>query len=557
MRRFLPTVLILPLVCHAAQQTPTLPAPKGSIEGVILRADTGEPLRKAWVTLHGARERGGSEGALSDTSGRFSLKDIEPGQYTLTVERNGFVRQSYGQRGPETPGTTLSISPGQTLRDIEIRLTPAAAISGHVYDEDGEPVEAARVSALRYSYHEGQRKLQPWGVAATNDLGEYRLFGLAPGRYFLSAVLERWGRPPVAGGPVAMVEADAASGEMAYAPTYFPGVNDVARAAALEVRSGDDMPGYDISLLPTRSVRVRGRILNLGTGKAVRRAMVAMIPREGAVRFHMPSAQSYVDDAEGNFELRGVVPGAYSLMAHVWDADQMLHGRVPLDVGAADIDGLVVPVGPGIEIHGRLQWEGPSPGKEVTPRVHLQPKEEDLYFGGGTGDVKADGRFTLKNVTDGEYRLHIFDGSEDCYIKSARLGGEDVLQGGLTVTGSKVAGALEIVLNCASGTLEGVVLNDEQQPVTEARIVLIPEGERRNQDHLFEITTPDQYGHFIMKGIAPGDYKVFAWENVEYDAYKDPDFLRRYEDAGKPVTVAEGGKLAVQLQLIPADKTQP
>ena len=73
----------------------------------------------------------------------------------------------------------------------------------------------------------------------------------------------------------------------------------------------------------------------------------------------------------------------------------------------------------------------------------------------------------------------------------------------------------------------------------------------------FESTSPDQYGHFIMKGIAPWDYKMFAWENVEHDAYKDPEFLRRYEDAGKPVTVGEGSKLNVQLQLIPADKTQP
>ena len=550
-------VLIPPLVGFAGQKTQTPPAPKGTIEGVVLKAGTGEPLKKAWITLRGTQGQGSSESAMSEANGRFTLQNIEPGQYTLWVERNGFVSQGYGQRGPESPGTILTIHPGQTIRDIEVRMTPAAAISGHVYDEEGEPVAWARVSALRYTYYEGQRKLQPAGESSTNDLGEYRIFGLAPGRYFLSAIFERWDWPPVAGAATAVAEADTARAEMAYAPTYFPGVSDVARAAPLDVRAGDDMPGFDITLMATRAVHVRGRILDATTGKPTPRAMVALMPREAAVRSFFSSADTYLEDPEGKFDLRGVVPGAYTLIAHSWDGENRMQAHVPLDVGAAGIDGLVVALGPGIDVAGRLQWEGPAPGKGAAPQIHLRSNEEAIFFRGAMGEVKADGRFTLKNVPDGDYRIHVFEAPEGCYVKSARLGGDDVLREGLTVAGGKVAGALEIVMSCAGGTLEGVVLNDQQQPVTEARIVLIPEGERRSQEHLFAITRPDQYGHFIMKGIAPGDYKVFAWANVEYDAYRDPEFLRIYEDAGKPLTVGEGSRLSVQLQLIPADKTQP
>jgi hypothetical protein len=226
-----------------------------------------------------------------------------------------------------------------------------------------------------------------------------------------------------------------------------------------------------------------------------------------------------------------------------------------VDVGAADVENLTVIVGPGVDIPGRLVWEDPTGGKGTTPRVYLQPKEEGIFYGGGMGEVKAEGGFTLKNVSDGDYRVNLADAPETCYLKSARLGGDDVLQDGLSISGGKIPGVLEIVLNCNGGTIEGVVLNDQQQPVTSARVVLVPDVERRSQTQLFKTTSPDQYGRFTLKGIAPGDYKLFAWEEVEYGAYEDPDFLKRYEDRGKAVSVAEGSRETVSLSLIPADKT--
>ena len=129
MRHFLLVSLILPLLCYADKRTQAPPTPKGTIEGVVLKAGTGEPLKKAWVTLRRTQGQGGSESAMSEATGRFSIKGIEPGQYTLWIERNGFVSQSYGQRAPESPGTILTIGPGQMIKDIEIRMTPAVALA--------------------------------------------------------------------------------------------------------------------------------------------------------------------------------------------------------------------------------------------------------------------------------------------------------------------------------------------------------------------------------------------------------------------------------------------
>jgi len=246
------------------------------------------------------------------------------------------------------------------------------------------------------------------------------------------------------------------------------------------------------------------------------------------------------------------------LVTSVWeDGQTSYHARVPLDVGATDIEGLAITVGPGIEIPGRVQWEGSAPGKDADLRVALRPSEEDnyMFMRGGMAEVKADGKFTLKNVPDGEYRIRVFQSAEDCYLKSARSGGYEVLQDGITISEGKIPGPLEVVLNCSGGVVEGVVFDDQQQPATGARVVLAPEGDRRSQTHLFKSTSPDQYGHFVINGLAPGDYKLFAWEEVEPGAYEDPEFLKKYEGKGKPLQVAEGARQSVQLQLIPAEKS--
>jgi protocatechuate 3,4-dioxygenase beta subunit len=132
-----------------------------------------------------------SYSTATDVGGSFAMKDIDPGKYRLSVNRIGFVAGEYGARGPLQSGTTLSLARGQHLQGADFRLTPHAVITGRVVDEDGEPVANAQVQAMRYRYTQGRKQLQPFGGSSTNDLGEYRMFGLAPGRYYLSADVPR------------------------------------------------------------------------------------------------------------------------------------------------------------------------------------------------------------------------------------------------------------------------------------------------------------------------------------------------------------------------------
>ena len=202
--------------------------------------------------------------------GQFEMKGLAPGRYRLTAQRNGFVLQAYGQRTPDGPVTMLTLSPGQKVSDIFFQLVPAAVITGHVYDEDGEPVLHAQVSAVYSIYSNGQRGLQGKSVEQTNDLGEYRLFGLPPGKYFVEATF-----PPTRRGDVKTDEL--------YLPTFYPGVAEADRAAPVTVRGGDEFSGVDISLQRApRMFAVRGHVSSSGCGAPDRGAIyVLLFPGQG------------------------------------------------------------------------------------------------------------------------------------------------------------------------------------------------------------------------------------------------------------------------------------
>ena len=170
--------------------------------------------------------------------------------------------------------------------------------------------------------------------------------------------------------------------------------------------------------------------------------------------------------------------------------------------------------------------------------------------------VNPDATFTFKNVADGDYSVRVGDTPEDCFLSSATIRGEDVLGAGLTISGGRSPGELDITLNCAGAILEGAVATELGAPAPGATVALVPEGERRVMSHLFKTASSDQYGRFEIKGVAPGNYRLFAWDRIESGAYQDPEFLRRYELQGKPLTVGEGHKLEIQLELISTGKAQ-
>jgi hypothetical protein len=533
-----------------AQQSSAKPPEKCAIEGGVVDARTGAPLRKADLMLRGLGSRQRPYGATTDAGGRFAMRDIEPGKYRLWVSRRGYVRQEYGSRGPNHGGQTLTLAPGQHLRDIVTRLTPQGVIAGRVIDEDGDPVSEVNIQALRYSYISGGPQLSPGRTAKTNDLGEYRLYGLVPGRYYVRATYRRMG--------ITSVARSRAGGnsdpEEDYAPTYYPGTNDPSVAVSLEITAGSEVRGIDLTLLRTPTFRVRGRIVNTLTNGPKRSTRVMLFPRNAGYGL-VSSFSTSVRDQQGTFEIRSVTPGSYYLTAYWMNGNERYSARQPVDVANADIEGVDLAVTRGPDLIGHVRIEGTGGQDYAQLSLYLRSRDP-APMGSVRASVENDSRFVLQNVPQGDYTMNV-SLPKGFYLKSIRMGDEDVLESGLAVTGDSAPGQLEVVLSSGGGQIDGVVVNERQQPARAVQVALVPDPRRRRQTHLYKTVRTDQYGRFAVSDIAPGDYNLFVWEDIDTAAYQDPEFLKPFEKLGEAISIRENSRETTQLKLIPAEGTTP
>ena len=157
----------------------------GRITGRVLSTDTGAPLRRAQVRLSAPEI--GVKMALTDAEGRFEFKELPAGRFTLNASKSGYVNVQYGQTRPFESGRPIELADKQVLGKADIGMPRGGVISGRIVDEFGEPLPDAVVSAMRQSWSNGRRRLLPTGrTAQTNDLGQFRMYGLPPGEYYVS-----------------------------------------------------------------------------------------------------------------------------------------------------------------------------------------------------------------------------------------------------------------------------------------------------------------------------------------------------------------------------------
>jgi len=460
----------------------------------------------------------------------------------VIAARDGFVTSEYGA-GRNKTGTVITLQAGQTVSDINIALWPQGVVTGRVLDENNNPVVLASVQCMRIDYSTGRRRLAPAHGTSTNDLGEFRIFGVAPGRYVVSATYH---------GPQNVVRADkvilspeekAAESE-GYLPAFYGNATSAEAAVPIDVLAGTEARGIDLHLVRTHVAHVRGIAMTYIGSPA--QGAVLLWRLDSAGRSAMSPEIGRLSPPNGAFEIGNVSPGSYLLSINASDQE---HAWKPIQVGDSDLDLKIVLSKP-VEMKGTISVEGTT----TQPAGLKVTLEATRLSGRNSVDVRLGEPFGFRGLPPDAYGVSVTGDKNDFYVKSVSLGNVDYTDSNVEV-GQAAVGDLVIKLSGAAGEVVGAVESADHSPLAGITVVLVPDAPKRELSRLYKVSTTDEKGAFTMSGIAPGNYKVFAWEEVETNAWRDPEFLRPLEGLGTKVSVEENAHQSVTLQPIPKAAT--
>ena len=524
---------------HSGGPTDKPPEPTASIDGTVVDAKLGKPVKD--VTLLAALATGGGTPASTktDETGHFQLKNLAAGSYLLIADHPRYARQTYGSRNGLLGGTPLTLTISQELKEITFKIQPNAVASGRVLDEDGEPMPSVMVAALRGIYSKGKRQYLPLGTGMTNDLGEYRIANMAAGRYLISATRMNQN--------ASNTKSPEGEPEKTYVTTYYPNAIEASGAAPVDVTAGGDVGGMDIRMAKVKSVRLKGKVVGAPTDQEI---TIRAIPKDAGLIAIITGQRSQVKKADGTFEMVGITPGSYTLRVSDPSGMKPMGAGVQIQVGDRPIESMVVEVTSATEAAGVVVVPKNVPGNDKVSlkgaRVILESVEGLVIVPPNT-TVAEDGAFTLKDVPPDKYFVRLMNGPPAAFVETAKLGAQEMGDQGLdlSVTGQ---GKIEIRLNPCGAQVDGIVRGQDDNPISGVTVALIPDSKKYL---LYQTIFTDQNGAFSFKGITPGDYKVLAWEEVETNAFQDPEFVKPFLGKAESVSLKESDRRAVSLKAIP------
>jgi hypothetical protein len=520
------------------------------IRGQVIASDTGAPLRRAQVRAMSMEARSGGV-TSTNAEGYFEIKELPAGRYTITATKGGYVTIQFGQRRPGEQGTPLELSDAQQADKVNFALPRGGVIAGQITDDSGDPVSGTSVSALRYMFISGTRRLMnapsEGSTDRTDDQGMFRLYGLPPGDYIVSAS-NRMGM---------FSQADVNNTEPdGYAPTYFPGTSNLAEAVRVALRSGQQHTGANFSLIVARLSRIRGRAVN-SRGEPVARAMVMMVPADptvGPFTFGTNNAQA---GADGVFQIPNVAPGRYNLTirptGQSGPTDEF--GSLPIMVGNDDIDDLVISTAPGAVARGSIVTDdGSAPGIRADQiQVFANPVESMMGMPVGNMAARVGDDFTFEFASLFERRLirPSVPPTTGWYFKAVYHDGADVTDSGVDFTSAKTVDGLQIVLTRKTTDLSGLVVDARGRPVLDATVIVFP-ANRERWSRYTRTARPDTEGRYRMRSLPPDDaYFVIAVQGLQDGQAGDPEFLARARSEAMPFSLGEGETKAVDVKLSP------
>jgi hypothetical protein len=554
-----PGQTIQPPPSTAPQRMPARPLkpgeapPKGTavLKGQVLTAGTGAPVRRAQVRAMSMEGRGGGV-TNTDAEGRYEIKELPAGRYSIMATKGGFVQGQYGQRRPGDAGTPIDLGEGQTADKVNFVLSRGSVIAGRVVDDGGEPVSGTQVAAMRYQFMSGTRRLMPGGgeggTDRTDDQGNFRLFGLPPGDYYISATNRN----------MTMVMPNVNSTETdGYAPTYYPGTPNISEATRITVKAGQEMTGANFAMIIARMARVRGRAIN-ASGAPLTQAMLMLAPADPGSGFGMNMMNAMVA-GDGTFQFANVPPGRYTLNVRPqgMPTASSESATMAVVVGNDDIDNLIVTTSVGAVARGVVMTDDGSVPAFRPDQVNIFPGPAEptaMFFGGGNNKLNDDYSFELTGLFDRRIiRAALMTGAgSGWYLKAVMFDGQDVTDTGMEFSPGRSYDGLQIIFTQKTTDLSGLVTDDRGKPVLDATVVIFPANKDlwTYQSRYVRSLRPDTNGKYSLRSLPPlDDYLMIAVQNLEQGQGADPDFLARATAEAISFGLNEGEFKALDVKL--------
>jgi len=542
------------------------------IRGRVVSSD-GTPVRRAQVRAQ-AGELRANRLVSTDAQGRFEFKDLPAGRWILTASKAGYMTLRYGQKRPFEAGSPIEIADNQLMERADFSLPKGAAITGRIFDEFGDAVANARVQVLRYQIVQGQRRLTPAGGGdQTDDTGSYRIYGLAPGDYYISATL-RAGNGPFLD--------DNNSDTTSYASTYYPGTGSVAEAQRIPLGIGQEQPNVNFALQAVRTVKITGTALS-SMGTALSNGMVTLMPADagggpgggpGPVLFNFGGNGRVRPD--GTFSIANVSPGNYTLMAVAGPGggrgggfalriggpggagfDEIEMATLPLTVGNEDVTGLTLVTGKGASLSGNVVAAEGSVAKLNTNQIQIMAQPANGQFvpgplGNRPTRVEADGTFVLTGLS-GQRFIRVNGLPQEWTLKAVMLSGTDVTDSALDFRGNTENSGLQIIVTDKVSDVNGKVTTAKGDITRDYTVVVFPDDAAKwvFPSRFVKTARADQQGQFRIRALPADDrYLAVAVDYLEDGEGADPQFLEQIKNRATRFTLTDGESKSLDLKVV-------
>jgi hypothetical protein len=525
-----------------ARDTPTAAAGTAVVRGRIVDAATGRGLSRVQVRANTPSPNPNIPpptpypwAAMTDGEGRYEITGIPAGSYAIAATKPNYVRAAYGAERIEGPGKRLAIADGQVLDKIDLRLARAGVITGRVVDEFGDPVTDVMVVPMRYQFIQGSRRLNQTGRGAqTNDIGEYRIYGLSPGQYYLSATLRNF----------SMGSTDSAD-RSGYAATYYPGTANVAEAQRLTVAQAQTLTSINLTLLPTQTARVSGVVLD-GQARPLAGVSIIAMQRMGFGGF---SAFGGVTQPDGRFFINGLAPGEYIIRANLQGGQEQ--AAQPVTIDGSDVTDVQLTVTKLSVIRGRVVFDGAgTPPKAAQVRV-TAARLDPMVNGGGNVSIKDDLTFEMP-IAAGHVYVRAQPIGQAWRLGRVLLNGVDVTDAGIEVPINGAINDMVVELTDHLYPVSGRVTDAAGNVVRDCLVIVFAQDPAAWTPLTRYLGTarPGLDDRFTVK-MPAGDYYAVALSEVDPGAWTDPEFLSQARDRATRFTLAAGENKTVDLPLSP------